>query len=177
MKMSNDCKRKTIGIKSNEDVDKRLNKHTFEYNISKKDWLESNLQHDESQAKLEIEIGEKWVKIPSSAYNTLLVNPESHASFIADRIEQHTINSKMEINFDTLFNEVKIFQKLNDIECIMVDEGKNQVIFCKHDMGNNCSRFFCNLILEIIKRTTKYTVVSNIVTERTFNIVVCKSLN
>lgn len=173
--MSNDSKKKTIGIKSDEDVDKRLNKHTFDHNISKKQWLESNLEEDESQAILQVEMGEKWVKIPSSEYNVLLINPEDHASFIADRIEQHTIDARKEVNFENLFTIIKIFQKLNDIECIMVDEGKNQVIFCKHDMGINCSKFFCNLILEVIKRTTKYTVESNIITERTFNIVVCKS--
>ena len=168
--MSNKNKNKIIGFRADTITNNRLDKHTFDHNITKNDWLENNLKKDESQALLENNLDEKWVKIPASEYDHLIVNPKKHSKFICDRIVAHVESQGKELTFDNLWFETQTFQKLNDIEFTRINEGKSEVIFCKHDMGMNTSRFMCYLALDMVNITPNYKTESKMITEKTFRV-------
>jgi len=168
--VSNKIKDKIIGFRADVSTDKRLDKYIFDHNITKKDWLENNLKKDENQALLENKIGEKWIKIPASEYNYLIVDPAKHSGFICDRIVAHVGSQGKELTFDNLWFETQTFQKLNDIEVTRINEGKSEVIFCQHDMGMNTSIFLCYLALDMVNITPNYQFESKMITEKTFMI-------
>ena len=168
--VNNKNKDKIIGFRDDVSINKILDKHTFDHNITKKDWLKNNLEKDENQALLENKQDEKWVKIPASEYNHLIVNPEKHSGFACDRIVAHVGSQGKELTFDNLWFEIQTFQKLNDIECTRIKEGKSEVIFCKHDMGMNTSLFLCYLVLDMVNITPNYQFESKMITEKTFMI-------
>ena len=161
---------KIIGFRSDVTTEKKLDKLTFDYNITKKDWLENNLEKCEDQALLENKIGEKWIKIPASEYDHLIVDPEIHSGFVCDRIVTHIGSQGKELTFDNLWFEFQTFQKLNDIECTKIKEGKSDVIFCNHNMGMNTSLFLCYLVLDMVNITPNYQFESKMITEKTFMI-------
>jgi len=166
----NKIKDKIIGSRANVITEKILGKHTFNYNITKKDWLENNLEKGENQTLIENKKGEKWIKIPASEYNYLIDDPEKHSGFICDRIVAHVRSQGKELTFDNLWFETQTFQKLNDMEVTRFNEGKSEVIFCKHDMGMNTSLFLCYLALDMVNLTPNYQFESKTITEKTFMI-------
>lgn len=170
--------KKVIGFKSDKDSSDKLNSYVIKKQITKKEWFEGHLNRDILQSKLELNVREKFVTIPASEYAELLANnPQNHSKIICDRIVDHILSQDVEITFDNLWSETKIFQQMNSIECSRKIEGDIEVIHCNHQMGMNVSIFLVYLAIEMLQITKESTFVSKIVLSNNFILKIKKKVN
>ena len=156
---------KIVGFRSLASNHIRLNEHVEKKKITKRKWFESSLEQSENQRMLENKEDERWVRIPASEYNQLMLEPQLHAVFICDRIIEHVRAQGKEISFDNLFFETQTWQKMNNCNIVRYDDDDDEeVIHSDHGMGKNISEFIAGLINDMIFKTEEYYLLSQVIT-------------
>ena len=151
-------KEKVIGFRIQEKDEARLKKDLHRQETTRKEWLNNNLIISESVHELSIKENEKWIRLPASEYDTLISNSLNHEEYIFRRILQHCTSQGIEITFENLFNEIKLFMKMNSMVLKKEDiEGIN-TIGITHNIGVNYSKFCFEMIKKMVKHTKQYSI-------------------
>ena len=149
---------KVIGIKADTDTLEKFEKITKKSN---KDWLEKHIQIDSEKEKIAFPTDEKgkpekFVSIPASEYESLLENtgPMKHSTLIFERVVMRTESVKGDKNFNTVFNQLEAFWKMNGMTLtkrkdVLSISDQVWVIDCQHKIGRAFSRFFFHLVNKI----------------------------
>ena len=148
---------KIIGFRMPKKDESRLKRDLYYQNISKKEWLGTQLTIRESIEDLSVVNNERWLRVPASEYEQLHGTDPVHHDFIYARIFEHCLSESIPITFDNLMNDVMSFCKMNEIQITRFDDEGREIIHIKHNIGKNYSQFLGNMISKMVICTNEYS--------------------
>jgi len=156
---------KIIGFRIRKDDEVRLKKDLHRLEVTRKEWLNKNLTISESINELSVKQNEKWISIPASEYEALIINSPEHGHIIYQRILQHCMSQGIEISFENLFQEIKIFMKMNDMELKKIENNDVKILQMTHGIGINYSKFCSTMLKDMIEKTNEFVILEETIEE------------
>ena len=148
---------KIVGFRVPKEDENRLKRDLFYQNISKKEWLGTQLTIRESIEKLSVVNNERWLRVPASEYEHFHGTDPVHHDLIYQRIFEHCLAKGLPITFDNLLHDVKSFFKMNDIQFTRFDDDCIEIIHIDHDIGIHYSNFLGDMISKMVICTNEYS--------------------
>ena len=168
-------KEKIIGFRIHEEDEVRLKKDLHRHEATRKEWLTKNLLISESVHQLSIKENEKWIRVPAGEYETLISSSPDHGEYIFRRILQHCISQEIEITFENLFNEIRLFMKMNGMELKKEEDEVMNILHMTHNIGINYSKFCLDMLNKVVKHTKEFSMVESNIHESWLEIKLKKS--
>jgi len=160
-----ETKEKVIGFRIPENDEKRLKKDLHRQETTRKEWLDKYLTISESIHELSVKQNEKWIRVPASEYEALIKNSPEHGHVIYQRIFQHCMSQGIEITFENLFQEIKVFMKMNDMELKKTENKDVKTLQMNHGIGINYSKFCLTMLKDMIEKTNEFVIIEETLEE------------